>query len=434
MFNASTISTCLSGLVGFKQHHNAGYDRLDSDIVSSLTGQYIDSSAHSLFTIENIAACAENFSKTEVVAYAAGTTYGIGDVVKDSNIIYESLVAGNVGNTPATSSTQWRVTNLLSAYLRKVLNGASINLFNAVFAQRKLYEAAKTLLTDTSLYDGVGNLSRKITKLSRFVGYRINPGYPDVVINISSAGFQFDTVNPEFKLYVYHSSMDTPLSVITLNINTPISFQWKQMETLLSLYSNSAATNSKGRFYVGYYEDDLVGQAIWKEQLWNGRACSSCNNIDSYLYRQWSKYFSIQPIYVENAWIDNDPARTMFDEEKVIELGNQNWGMNLRVQVHCDVSDLICRSKFAFGDALKKQVTHDLLRDMAFSTRDNQKKEKVSQLAHYALENKENHTKGVIAELETAVKGVSLDMSSLSSVCLPCADAGNGMIVGSVFS
>lgn len=432
MFNPATIQTCLSGLIGFRQHYNNGYDRYDTDIAASLTGMYIDSSAHSLFTIENISACAENFSKTDVSLYSNAIIYAKGDVVKDVNIIYYSLQDTNLNHTPASSSTYWKTTNLLSAYLRRLLNGASLNLFNAVFTNRKLYEVAKTVLTDTSLYEGVGNLSRKVTKMSRFVGYRINPVYPDTVINISHIGMQLDTANPSLDLYIYHSSQSNYIKKITVDISTPISFQWKELTELLSLYCISSATNTKGRFYIGYYENDLTGQAIWKEQLWSGASCSSCNNLDMYLYKQWSKYFSIQPVYVENAWLQSD--KTIFNEEKIIELSNQNWGMNLKVQVNCDVSDLICRNKFAFGEALRKQLTHDLLREMAFSLRSNQKKEKVAQMAAYALENKENNTKGAIKELEEVVKTVSLDLSGLSDICLPCADAGNGLQYTSVFN
>lgn len=431
MFNPATIQTCLSGLIGFRQHYNAGYDRYDADIVASAAGLYIDSSAHSLLTIENIAAIAENFSKTDVSAYSAVTTYAIGDIVKEGANIYESLVAANLNNLPSTSAAQWLPTNLLSAYLRRLVKGSSLNLFNKVFAQKKLYEVAKTLLTDTALYDGVGNLARKIAKLSRFVGFRITPNFKDTVINVSWAGFQFDTINPAFKLYVYHSSQHEPLQEITFGLSKAISFEWKELQTLLSLRYSSSATNTKGYFYIGYYEDDLLGQAIWKEQSFSGAACSSCNNLDSYLWRQWNKYFSIQSIYVEEAWLDGD--RNLFVEEKAIELGNQNWGLNFKLQVQCDVSDVICRTKMAFGDALVKQVVHDLLRDMAYSMRDNQKKEKVTQLAHYALENKENHTKGAIKELEDAVKNVSFDLSGMNNVCLPCNDAGRGVTISSVF-
>ena len=432
MFTPSTIESCLSGLIGFRQHYNNAYDRIDADVAASSAGIYIDSSAHSLLTIENIAAIAENFNKTDVSAYSAGTTYAKGDVVKDVNIVYRSLQGSNTAHTPASSPTWWKATNLMSAYLYRLLNSASINLFNAVFSHRKLYEAVKTLLTDTSLYDGVGNLSRKVTKLSRFVGFRINPQYPDTVISIPSMGFQFDTVNPALDIYVYHSSQSDYLKKITVNVATAINFTWKELSETISLKFNSTSYNDGGSFYIGYYEDDLVGQAIWKDQAFGGPACQSCNGLNQYLYNQWSKFFSVQPVYVEEAWLDVD--KKMFNEEKVVEISNTNWGLNMKMQVTCDVSDLVCRNKMAFADALRKQVVHDLLSDMAYSMRDNQKKEKVSQMAMYALENKENYTKGVMKELEEAVKNVSFDISTMSSVCLPCNNGGHGVSISSMYN
>lgn len=42
-----------------------------------------------------------------VAAYAGGTTYAQGDLVVDGGVNYYSLVAGNVGHTPASSPTFW---------------------------------------------------------------------------------------------------------------------------------------------------------------------------------------------------------------------------------------------------------------------------------------------------------------------------------------
>lgn len=42
-----------------------------------------------------------------VAAYAGGTTYALGDLVVSGGVNYYSKVAGNVGNTPASSPTQW---------------------------------------------------------------------------------------------------------------------------------------------------------------------------------------------------------------------------------------------------------------------------------------------------------------------------------------
>jgi len=41
------------------------------------------------------------------VCWQVGTTYALNDFVQDGNKVYKSLVAGNVGNTPASSPAQW---------------------------------------------------------------------------------------------------------------------------------------------------------------------------------------------------------------------------------------------------------------------------------------------------------------------------------------
>lgn len=41
--------------------------------------------------------------------YSAGTTYAVNDVVSSSGFMYISRVASNIGNTPASSPTQWMV-------------------------------------------------------------------------------------------------------------------------------------------------------------------------------------------------------------------------------------------------------------------------------------------------------------------------------------
>ncbi len=51
-------------------------------------------------------------------AWAVGTTYAAGKTIRDVDIYYVSLVAGNLGNTPASSPVQWAAisTTLAPAY------------------------------------------------------------------------------------------------------------------------------------------------------------------------------------------------------------------------------------------------------------------------------------------------------------------------------
>ncbi|MEI8142835.1 MAG: hypothetical protein WCG90_08215 [Chitinophagia bacterium] len=432
MFSATTIQNKFAGLVGFRQTMQAGFDKLDADIVASSSGILIDqSSGHPLITAENIISCAEVYKKESVRNWDAEIEYAVGDVVVLSSTMYRCIQAG-ANQYPNEAPTYWTETNLLSAYLRSVQQSAAINVFNAVFAKRKLHEVAKTLLTDTSLYDGTGSLTNKITKLGRFVGYRIKPKYRDTVLIISAAGFQFDTANPDFKLYVYQSSSLEPLNEIDIAHNKVVTFEWHQLGTEIKLRFNAESLNDNCYYYIGYYESDLAGQAIWKENVLFENGCSSCNSVNSLLYQRWSNFFEIQPIYVASTFVKQD--KTMFEEDKQILLANQNWGMNFRFQVHCDVTDMICRNKNAFIDAIRLQLIHDILNSMAFSMRDNQLKQKVSQMAFYALENKDNYEKGIRSQLDKAIDGVSFDLSDINKICLPCAKAASGVKIKSVFN
>lgn len=59
-----------------------------------------------------------NVAETDYSAWAVGTTYAIGArvIVTAEHNIYESLVASNVGNTPATSPTKWILVGKTNAY------------------------------------------------------------------------------------------------------------------------------------------------------------------------------------------------------------------------------------------------------------------------------------------------------------------------------
>lgn len=438
MFNATTIKSCLSGLVGFRQTYSTGIDRLDADVVQSLSGLVIDQSTQPLITMENIICIAEMFSKSNVVVYSSDIAYEVGDIVKygtGAGKIYQCIKAGTNQTPDEADSEYWVETNLISAYLRRILAQASINLFNRVFAEREMYKVGKTVLTDTSLYDGTGSLVNKISKLGRFVGYRIKPKYRDSVVSILSVGLQLSEAVSDFKVYVYQQSSLQYDSLTTINHTKVVTFGWHDLANKLDMAFNRGDLNDAQPYFIGYYEDDLPTncQAIWKQDLnWSATACSTCDNVNSYLYRRWSNFFDIQPFYVESTWLNDD--RTMWDDSsKVILIANQNWGMNMRLSVNCDVSGLICRQKMAFSNALSLQVQHDLLNEMAYSMRDNQQKSKVSQMAFYALENKENHDTGIKSDLAKAVKGVNLNLSDISSVCLPCTNGSTGIQLTSVY-
>src|SRR5579859_2029575 len=70
-----------------------------------------------------------------VGAYAGGTTYAAGSFVTSAGVTYQSRVGSNVGNTPATSPTQWMTMSAAWA------SGTTYNLNQTVIYNRVLYQS-----------------------------------------------------------------------------------------------------------------------------------------------------------------------------------------------------------------------------------------------------------------------------------------------------
>jgi hypothetical protein len=413
MYNHSVITSCFAGLIGFEQSYNQDHDLLDSDLVQARSGLLL---SHPLLSYDNLLSVSEQFSRVNVRVWQAGT-YWKDNIVKKDDDIFQSLEDGNTALT--TDTAKWRKTNLISAYLRKVYNNSVIRLFASIMTQKKIGEVAKSLLGNINLFEGAGNITGRITKSSRFVGFKIRLRSRDTIAIIHAIGLQVDTAQNPITLYLYHTSSNIPVKTFTINQTKSIQWEWHKVvdETLAYM---SETINAGGSYYLGYYEADLTGSAIKKDLNWNGvAACGTCSEglINNMRYKQRSPYVSIQPFYVNAPLV----AGQLWDETSEIFVYDSNFGLNLQLSVQCDVSAWLCQNTNIFTDALYQQLTVDILSQMAFSLRDNQAKEKIAALAATALDNQEGGQHGEAKKLQTAIDGVSFDVARVNSICLPCS-------------
>lgn len=291
---------------------------------------------------------------------------------------------------------------------------------NSLFVQKKVNEVSKTLLANVALFDGVGNISGRITKTDRLVGFKINLSHADVSAKLTHIGLQVSMIQNPVSIYLYHSSSNQPVKTFELNQTKSIQFQWHKIaEEVLSSLNDTITPG--GSYYLCYKESELTGEAIKKDVSFNGRNnCGNCSEAirNKRLYDKWGKYISIQPFYIH---ADDVPAGDeLWDEDKEIYLDDTNFGLNLQLSVQCDVTHLFCQNTNILTDALCKQLTVDLLSEIAFSTRDNQNKIKIAGLAAAALDNQENGQYGEQKKLLKAIEAVSFDFSNINDLCLPC--------------
>jgi hypothetical protein len=423
MYNHQSIINCLSGLIGFESSYNADHPSIDEDLLTSDSGVFVNSSLHPLINYDNILSIAEQFSKINIRIHSTTATYKIGDIVKSGVDVFQSIQNAN-NNHPTSDTTWWKKTNLLSAYLRRMYSGSVLKLFSQLFTEKKLNEVAKSLLAGVHLYEGVGNITGRITKTGKMVGFKISISHPDIAAILSHIGLQLDTAQNPVNVYLYHSSSDQPVKVFTINHTKSIQFEWHSVSSeVLSFLSDSI--NAGGTYYLTYYESELTGSAIKKDISFSGKnLCGTCSDaiINSNLYNKWSRFLSIQPFYVNAVDLPGD--HSLWDETKEILVADTTWGINLQLSVQCDVSMLICRSKNILTDALSKQLTVDILTEMTYSLRDNQPKQKIAGLAAIALDNQENGQYGEVKKLTKAIQALSFDYSTMSDACLPCSSSG----------
>lgn len=424
MFREIDLVNCLYGLVGWRQNNNPDYPVLPPSVTATDSGLCFQDDLESLVSIENIDQATKNFDRYTYPVWLIGTTYKAGQRVKGSdNKNYESDASDNLGNDPVASPDDWTEVNLLAEKLTQITRAAINKIFNRVFIEKKIIGVTKSIFENIQLFDGAGAMYDLEIKSGRFVGFEIIlKSHRNLSSIIRRLGTQFSAANPDLDIYLYHSSQADPVNVFTLALNKVNSFQWSRLtddndKDWILRYLDEDLTPG-GSFYLGYYEDDLLGQAVNRGyDFANPPGCTSCGNNYRY-WAAWSEYLAIQPFEV--AAIDINDDQTLWDIRKNRYQWTKNYGLNMDLSVRCDVTDFFCRERTLFTDAIMKQVTYDVLHMLAYSSRDNSIEKITKDLANFELSKKG----GATDKLDDSIKAMSFDVSDLNESCLPCNQNG----------
>lgn len=416
MFNIATMKTALFGQIGFIDSDDPTYEELASTLTASATGmKYND--YHELVTIENLDAIAPNYDGFNYGDYAAGTTYSIGDKVKQSLVSWESLTNNNTGNSPsADDGTNWKL--IINDWLTQKVNASISKVVNRMFRNKKIMQSSKTLLENIQLFDGAGRFQDTITASGRFVGLELTPKrINNVSLILDYIGLQFSQIQTDLTIYVFHSSQSTALDTQTITTTAANSFHWQAgaIENLNYVdYANNI--DSGGKFFVGYFEADITGSAIKKQNQhgFGSSGCKGCNDADWYLYNMWNQFFTVRAIEVASGDLN---GTSLWDLSKTGYQASTNFGLNLSVSVKTDVTDMLVSNKDVFTDALGYQFANDMLHQIKSSSqaRLNRLGDNAQKIALFDIqEMREDDT--LKKTLDEAIDGLTFDFSKLTQV------------------
>ena len=429
MIRIKDLNEQLLHLVGWQQSYDTSEVKLSDNLTQSESGMYFQQ-VHPLLTLPNLMSIAPDFKNTNFPEHDANSSYKEGVVVTLEDKYYKSIKDVPV-NTEITNDEFWIETNLFSEWLENKTKASIIKLINKFINMKLADKASKSLIENKTLFDGTGRLTNLATNRNRFVGFEIDTvRSKGVTVKINKIGLQF-TRPGKYKVYILHSSCDTPVYSFEFEKLKSNSIEWfKPKEDILLPYE-SQEIDAGGSWYIGYLQSDLPenSQAINRDRDWSTQPCKGCSRQEFLAWQAWSKYIEIHPFYVDENQLLGEDEQMYFDPEIMNFTYDANYGINLDVSVYCDLTDFIIKQKQLFQDVIAKQVAVDFLREFAYNpnVRTNRRSINASRTdILYELDGDSSSMKhsGLNYELDLALKALNFSTQGLDRVCLPCVNHG----------
>lgn len=429
MIRIKDLNEQLLHLVGWQQSYDTSEVKLSDNLTQSESGMYFQQ-VHPLLTLPNLMSIAPDFKNTNFPEHDANSSYKEGIVVTLEDKYYKSIKDVPV-NTEITNDEFWIETNLFSEWLEDKTKASIIKLINKFINMKLADKASKSLIENKTLFDGTGRLTNLATNRDRFVGFEVDTvRSKGVTVKINKIGLQF-TRPGKYKVYILHSSCDTPVYSFEFEKLKSNSIEWfKPKEDILLPYE-SQEIDAGGSWYIGYLQSDLPenSQAINRDRDWSTQPCKGCSRQEFLAWQAWSKYIEIHPFYVDENQLLGEDEQMYFDPEIMNFTYDANYGINLDVSVYCDLTDFIIKQKQLFQDVIAKQVAVDFLREFAYNpnVRTNRRSINASRTdILYELDGDSSSMKhsGLNYELDLALKALNFSTQGLDRVCLPCVNHG----------
>ena len=375
MFNVSDIITAGSDLVGWRDSANTDYTPLPSYLTTPQSYYYVN----------------------DLPAV-------------DLDVVNQAL------STDKTS---------VSEYLSQVHQGEIISLVDDFVNRSKSLLGSKSILSNFDVTNGHADVRDLATKNARFVGWVLHPrSSNNIRAQITKIGLQLDTAQM-VRIYLYETSQQDAIKTAELQYTTPLSVQWFDITDWFVEYRGDYGTRQQ--YLLGYYEYDpnnivsgqLVGNAVEYE------FDCGCNNSPRRIY---GEFVWVEPIEFENADLNltgSDYQLPTFDDLES-NLCDESRGLFAKINVTCDITDVIVDNITSFSKALQYKIAIRVLDDFLASKRLNSTVD--SSRIREIVEDKRNMYFSVLygwidstgMRRRGIIDDITIDFSSMDDVCLPC--------------
>ena len=373
MFDSVKLENCFSDLIGWEDHYNTDeIGPLGEELNKSTTGEFFQD-FHPAMRLDYIKAC----------------------LPQDRD---------------------------LGEFLKKTTSNGITQLINDIATIRKYKRTVRENLATETLLHGYGWVKDAVINEGRFVGFRITPtNQTGLEIQIKRIGFQFTKEQKDLTIYLYNSNKLLVEKEIKFSSDKPIDWTWIEEEITIQAENED---HSGGSYLLGYYQDDIVGQAInFKNYNFRTGPCSSCDGgVKHKHWKNFHKYAAVHAIYIPAPLLDKD--RNMIDLRDTIIDYDNNYGMNIRITASCDLTNFFCEHRHSLKKAYALKVVYLIMKEMQFSMEINHIEENLKMDIIRDLEgDKDTNYVNITDQLNEEIKAVNFDHNGLSMPCLPCNNA-----------
>lgn len=258
------------------------------------------------------------------------------------------------------------------------------------------------------------NMTLKVTKNQRFVGYAINNMKGEgLKVNIHKLGL---TLNNNATVAIYLYDLTKKALVSKTNINA-LSYTYTEATSTISL--------SKGRYLLGYYEENLTntltGQLTGANQAIDCTFDCGCANAPN---KEYSKFINIFPVQFESTKLNFNGTDFDCPTADSFSIPSSTFGFNFTFSLACDVTTVLINNSNVFAKAVQLNYGIFLLQNCLQSNvlfpELESKKDRIKE----SLNNMKAQLKGFItADGEKhpgEIHNIVIDFSGLDKICLPC--------------
>lgn len=312
----------------------------------------------------------------------------------------------------------------LETFLDDIETSAINQMLEKMSAMKKLNNAGKDLANNKLIYDSVLK-NKPIINESRFVGveFCLKDNAIGLRAIINRIGLYLTAAQPSLTLYLFNSLQESAVSTYTFTSTNANSFTWLADQIIMD-YSDGS-NNEGGVWYLGYYQDDLVGQAIQYDNLnWKNGYCRTCDGgVRSAKYTSIAKYIQMSPFYLAAG---NVPAvGTMWDTDDMIYTYDNNYGFNFNISINCNLTQFWIDNRLIMTNAIGKYVALKVLQMMKASSQISAVEQNVQINIVRDLEgDADTRQVPLWQQVDRAIMATNLDQGNINNICVPCARKG----------